>query len=71
MNQRTEGHRLLRAVKKDRGLRQSEIAREVRRTEPTVYGWLQGEAIPDTMSAIALQKKFGIPVLAWGEKAKR
>ena len=67
---RTEGWRLLQEHKAG-GVRQVDIARATGRTEPTVYGWLLGISIPDTISAVRLKEHFGIPVEAWTQKPQR
>ena len=73
MAQKTEGHRLLREYKESTGVRQSEIARAISRTDPTVYAWLNGSSVPDVASAVALEKFTGgaVPIEAWASRRKR
>lgn len=69
---KTEGHRLLTRWLAATRTRQADVARGVGRSEPSVYFWIAGKSVPDTSSAVALEKftRGAVPVEAWTRKPK-
>lgn len=58
---------LLRAELEKRGWTQGRLARELGVDSGVVNRWVKGTRTPDLTGAVALQKKLGIPVVAWVE----
>ena len=55
------------------GLRQTDLARAIRRSDPTVCCWLSGKNFPDVVSAGVLEDFSGgaVPARAWSQKPRR
>lgn len=52
----------LRRHRKERGLRQSDLARFIRTDQTTVSGWERGIAIPQPRHRKRLEQFFGLPL---------
>ena len=55
------------------GMTQTELARGVRRSDPTVSCWLSGKNLPDVVSAGLLEGFTGraVPALAWSKPYRK
>ena len=70
---RTEGQRLLRDWLESTGKSQRDLARGLKRSDPTVSMWVRGLYLPDVEGAGELERftDGAIPANAWSRRPQR